>query len=365
MSVLSSATVIALGISKSGLRNGSSFLSRSHRKMVSQIILILFVLSEIAFVGGLSRFSFAIKFADIYPFSILTAFAALASGLSMIPIVSNRMQFSYVEFWLFFSKLAIWTTILSIYCSVGSFQESSSALVTNGAYDLFFTTMTFSSVVNFTFGFFLLRHKTNFILYDWIEQILVLIIGVLNEKVLTDLDKTTVDQASGKNIEQVDTCDVERVESMITISDQSSRIAVVDPDVEADVSQNEIQLDQAEVLDASRSDLSPSIDIQVFSVLSEEQLNKAPSKEELEETEKKSTSFFLPLSTFVILLAILSVFFMCPLKLPEVYHVQLYPDCKMQRGFPIVSASKETIGGSICIDGKEPMDIFRIAQVIF
>ena len=58
-SVMTSAINITLGISKYVVDGRKEFLSRQHGVLTSRLVLILVLASEIAFCGGICRFSFA------------------------------------------------------------------------------------------------------------------------------------------------------------------------------------------------------------------------------------------------------------------------------------------------------------------
>ena len=124
-----------------------------------------------------------------------------------------------------------------------------------------------------------------------------------------------------------------------------------------------------EELRASRDVLSTQDNAQIYSISTRKESNEAGNEDDEGTTRRKPGSpcfkSCLPPIAFFILVLVLVIFFGCPIPRPQIYHVQLFPNCMLERGFPIVSATEKSDGGSICVEGMTPWEIFHTAQVIF
>ena len=99
ISIVTSTVTIAMGVSNYIVENGGRFLARNHSKLATRLVVIIVVSLEVAFCGGISRFSFAFLFDNKIPFvAILTPFISLASLFHIMHLLSDRYLFRFGEF---------------------------------------------------------------------------------------------------------------------------------------------------------------------------------------------------------------------------------------------------------------------------
>ena len=321
VSVITSTVAIAFGVSKFGVRDTGIYLSKYHSRFASYLVLNIFALSEIAFCGGLCRFSFALKVGETNAVVILIPFVALSSVVSMAPFVSNRFQFRYGGYFFLASKLFIWVTIVGIFFAQGSYDDRLNALQYNNSLITFFVTMTVTAMINFTLGFLIHRYQTNFKGYKWVDTILEKMAESMTEHILPELEGDKAYNHISWKLEQKNfTCPNRLGEENLKPKQMSNKMA-------------------------SR---------------------KAAHKRHC---SMASLTWTMVISYISLLIVLIIGLFSYPLpNFEEGYYVQFHFDCFKEKsnstGFPVVSATNDSHRGSICVNDKSPLQMFNIGKVI-
>ena len=331
VSVLSSAATIAFGVSRLGVQDRSVYLSRSHSKTTSFLVLALFAFSEVAFCGGICRFSFALKVGDIQLLPYLIPFVALSSVLAMAPIVCDWFLFPRGEFIFLTSKLFIWFSIVGIFFFQWPFElgKRIGHLKMNNSLATFMITMMVTSVINFTLGFFLHKRKANFKMYHFVDSMLGKIADVMTVQSAFALDDITHCKYTSRNNEQKPTTD-------------------------SDLREQEPSKQTQNINDSKK---------------------KWQRKKALKRWRSEEILVRAMLGVFLILLlsTIIALFTYITFKKDfypneRNYSVEFFYDCQkgkyMTAGFPVVSEPKNSHKGSICVDDKTPQQMYEIAKVI-
>ena len=339
VSVVSSAVTIAFGVSKYGLHEDGNFLSRNHSKISSYLILFIYALSEIAFCGGLCRFSFAMKIGNTYPMPILIPFVTVSSGLALATLVSDLFRLKHREAFILTTKIGVWICIVGIF-----FQQAVSNriqdLKTNNSIITFFVTMTITSMVNFTLGFFIHRRRTDLTIYkrsDFLVQKSVSFLRKVIDKVvvlsLSESDKT-------KNCHDI---------SIRHGKNDSAVLGLSEKDID--------NTEQIQNNDAPKRKAVDSVITSLFQFASRNQTRKRWCSRGV-----LLITLFLPVFSAIIAL------FTYPLMEKQGYHVKFYHDCIKDNsdstGFPVVSASEYSKKGSICVYERSTVEMVNIGKVI-
>ena len=330
VSVMSSAISIAFGVSKFGVREGGSYFSKNHSKMTSYLVLIIFGLSEIAFCGGLCRFSFAFKIGETYPIPILIPFVAVSSGLSLAPIVSDHFDFRRAEVFLLIIKLCVWITIIGIFFSQWHQIDRVQDLINNNSIIIFFVTMTMTSVVNFSLGFFIYRHRASLKAYTWMDLFL--------KKVASSLQKLA---------------------NSLTVR------------INSETDKSKLSHESLTASDYSEKHTSEKIQNKDVPWQEEATISKVTKPFQLTsrtQTLKRCCSWGILLVSFLlpVFSAIIALFMSRVIEQPG-YHAEFYHDCIYKKsnftGFPVVSASENMTKGSICVHNRSPLEMVKIGKV--
>ena len=140
--------------------------------MTSYLVLIFVILFEVVFCGGVSRFSFAFYRGRIPLVAMLMPLTAISSFFLMCQLINGVKGSKYGDLSFLFARLFIWVSIVFVFFSEPSFEKGWRALVINNSWAVFCVTMTIVAGVNTPTGFLIRRQTTNFILYNWIDQLL-------------------------------------------------------------------------------------------------------------------------------------------------------------------------------------------------
>ena len=332
MSVLTSAATIALGISNFGVRISGAYLSRKHKKMTSHLVLAIFSLSEVAFCGGLCRFSFALKVGGTSALAMLIPFIALSSALSMAPIICYLFQWTHGEVFFLTPKLCLWAIVAGLFFfTQATVTEPLQDLTHNNSFVTFVVTMTLTSIINFTLGFFIHKQRTDFHVYQWVDAILKKMVDTLTEPCTSETECRAIH----------------------TESDQ------VEESTE-DSSNKEVQI---------KSQKTSKVETGISHKTSHPSMDNLRSRARERFCSMTVVRLATPLLIiFLLSFAVIALFFY-PLDVPqEGYCVEFYCDCISKRsdlqGFPVVSACNDSLKGSICVKNRTPLELVQISKVI-
>ena len=349
ISVVSSAATIAFGVSKFGIHDHSVYVSRNHSGTTSYLVLTIFALSEIAFCGGIARFSFALNVGDVHPLPFLVPLVALSSGLAMAPLVSDRFLFPRGEFIFLTFKLCIWISIAGIFFSQWPLQERIKALEKNNSFITFCVTMTVTSLVNFTWGFFHHRHRFEFKVYNWLDSLLEKIAKTMTVQSAYAIDDTNIRHEASLNSAEKPKTFADRYETMKKKQREKKQ--------NMDALREEWEETSRDLPGATTSLMLPPIQFLPR--------NKFPK---FLGSKKIFMQIMLVCCLLLLSVATFSLFFH-PLNFKERgYHVEFFHDCHKEldktAGFPVVSESPDSPKGSICVNNKSPQQMLNIAKVV-
>ena len=395
LSVVSSSCAISFGISKHILDCQGAYVSRKHSKMASRLVFIFFIISEIAFCGGICRFAFAFlgRSHSLY-IAIMIPFIAVSSFLALAPMIMKKFQSRVVAFIFLIYKLFIWVSIVG----VAIYQAISSGLVQALIYSncmiIFVTTMTLTCPVNFVSGYLIHKRKTSLRLYTWFDLLLTKIAGALTERNWFEasvIEEMNTREADVGDIEVLELSELKTDLDKLTAADKNAVAKMVQDLLGRNRGQQSINHSQTEAINFSKNccpnsrsssscstiitDSMPSIMIG-SQIPSEDTISVEPSKPKNEEDKtsrptfkgKVCGDFATPLTIITVLGAILLTLFLCPLELKtNEYHVEFYKECitdQKDGGFPVVSDTNTSQRGFICIEERPPIDILRIAVIV-
>ena len=236
LSVISSAMTIILGTSRYVIDADGKFVSKSHLKQASRLVIALLVSSELCVCGGICTFSFAFTIgsgkipliAPVVPIDLISTY------LAMMPFILENYRPRCETFLFLAHKLCVWCCIAGIFFSRGSVKKALNLLENNNSKYTFIMTMTVGWAINVIMGYRLRRKTTDCKMYTWAHKI---IIGIARK--LTEPRFELKKMEAVTNLEPL-TLDGDTLRSMSSINDDSGLINVKNlNDVTTNLSDND------------------------------------------------------------------------------------------------------------------------------
>ena len=176
-SVVSSTISISLGISSYVINARGRYYSLKHCQMTSRIILTLLAALEIAFFGGICRFagSFTHSVSNshyLFLGACATPLVGVSFVLATLPIIFDKFQIRYGEWFFLFHRIIIWVTFIVLFFIDSDMEWKLTSLRNNNSPFTFLVTMTLMSLLNIGFGFWMHKQKSEAKIYDWVKSLL-------------------------------------------------------------------------------------------------------------------------------------------------------------------------------------------------
>ena len=382
LSVGSSAISISFGLASHVIKKQGRFCSNCNSTFASSLVLLSVILSEIAFCGGVCRFAFVSFDSTVkYPIAFVAPFVALSSILVMAPIINDKYRPPKEQFLFLGSKVTVWVVIVGISISHGSFISASK---NNNSFIIFIVTMTLTSSVNFWLGYYLRKSMTTFALYNWID-------ALTSKMVEAVIERPALEHSQSQNSKVIKSTDsnerdIEKMKDSIPTMgnvsknmDASQQYEPEENHLESKLcAKDDVAVETLQEMTEISGDVefaqnpSPNIKITKISTMNGELDRPASEHSEVDlvkesqvEVGNKVLERLSPLFCFIILFGVMFTIFKSPLNYTyDGYQVEFHVNCLKERGFPIVRSRQESKGGSICVHGKSPEDIIKIALVV-
>ena len=367
LSVFSSAITILLGTSKYVIDANGEYVSKVHLKLTSRLIIILLLVSELCFCGGICMFSFA--FPGRYRHIAFTIpFLLISTNLGIVSLMQSSRCKRCKTIFRLATKLCVWAYIIVIFFE--SVHKSFHLLDCNNSKYVFIITMSFFMVFDVTMEYVVQHQGINSKLYTWVNTLLVATISNMAESgshslenqntILTQNPEMTESSASGQNYEY-----------MSNISDVT--------DVEVAMSNKKTYYDNKAMNDASASAITGSsggttdTTESVFTISDEvaEQSSEAAMTTNDERPQNRGPmnrrhlfcNCCCPFIICFFLFGALCAILFHPLNFKaEPYRLELVN--YGAGGFPVVLNKEGSAKGSICVKGMSAERIVRIGLVI-
>ena len=426
-SVVTSAITISLGVSKYVVDKGGEFFTKRHGKLTTRVILIVVVVTEIAFCGGISRFAFAFFYESLPLVAILMPLVTFSTCFVIAQMISPKFRLRFDEYVFLSHKACLWVALALIsLLSQGSASRGVRALMNNNSHVTFAVTMTISFVVNVALGFLHRREKTKLKMYAKMDGNIAAIAAAMTERSAPAEQREKKVETHHDDIELVKvappapTMASTKVESLVAASNdeecdietrESSMADVFEEVFDGDIQESRPRTERSEEQNLPAEELPETLNVRCWSRITSYDATEATnanhtslssrdyrSNECIVEREKRTgrdsgggddadkenggekknrerasplntcktaLEILCPLIAFLLLLGSLLAIMLTPIPYKEqAYHVEFHSNCWHNRGFPVVSSTKDSARGSICVKEKKPLDVMKIAVVV-
>ena len=190
LSVISSALSLVMGISKYVVEANGRYVSKTHLKLASRLIVVLLLVSELAVTGGICKFSFAFTISSgKFPLiGVMMPLVLVSMFLGILPRIFTTYCHRLEAPFFLAHKLCIWSFIVAIFFSRDSVEIALNLLEFNNSKDVFLVTMTVSSALNIALGFVLRLQGANCKLYIFANKALTTLVEIVTENAESGID---------------------------------------------------------------------------------------------------------------------------------------------------------------------------------
>ena len=348
LSVTSSAISISMGISNYIIESGSKYFSHHHSRMTTRLILVLVILLELLYCGGISRISCAFYAGQIPLVALLMPLIAMGFTFHGMQLVNDKCCVRNGDYLFLIFHFFIWFSVIAIFLASGSCEEGVRALRINNSLIEFCVTITVIFVANLVIGFLIRKQTTNFILYVWIDGLLIQVANTLVARGLIEHQDSYPNEISTLEKISIQMSNVPKPVGITRRRSMSDCIELLKDD---------------RIVNASSPNSPPTLNSQ--SEVWDENMQAQLPRHKFSRNAQKFFSWLYAIISLTLLMGVLV--YICSRQIAHHrpgYHVTFHSRYFLKNmGFPLVSYEDSSEKGSICLENRTGSEILKVAIV--